>query len=168
MHPFPVVSCPGLRSTPATHCCTQQLRRAYSLRVPRRWQCRQLTHQRASASDVVRHTPCTCWCGPDTAVGQCLGGSRVPAPLYTSRTARQQFVSGARAVHCSRYNSTCVLMWLLRQQSDQSWRCCWWCFFPAGPCHPDGLHLSSKRIKDGLEAHISLPPKYCAFPGDNR
>jgi hypothetical protein len=39
---------------------------------------------------------------------------------------------------------------------------------PAGPSHPDGLHLSSKRIKDGLEAHISLPHKYCAFPGDSR
>lgn len=37
--------------------------------------------------------------------------------------------------------------------------------FGCGPSHPDGLHLSSKRIKDGLEAHISLPHKYCAFPG---
>lgn len=35
----------------------------------------------------------------------------------------------------------------------------------AGPSHPDGLHLASKRIENGLEAHISLPPKYCAFPG---
>eukprot|EP00879_Flechtneria_rotunda_P003509 GHRR01003739.1.p1 GENE.GHRR01003739.1~~GHRR01003739.1.p1 ORF type:complete len:255 (+),score=61.69 GHRR01003739.1:283-1047(+) len=37
--------------------------------------------------------------------------------------------------------------------------------FGCGPAHPDGLHLQSKRIKDGLEARITLPPKYCAFPG---
>jgi hypothetical protein len=57
MMPFPVVlclPCPGPRSTPAIHCCTQQLRRAYSLRGQRRCQCRQHTHQRASALDAVR------------------------------------------------------------------------------------------------------------------
>ncbi|GAX79890.1 hypothetical protein CEUSTIGMA_g7330.t1 [Chlamydomonas eustigma] len=37
--------------------------------------------------------------------------------------------------------------------------------FGCGPAHPDGLHLSSKRIKNGLEAHLSIPSKYCAFPG---
>lgn len=37
--------------------------------------------------------------------------------------------------------------------------------FGCGPTHPDGLHLRSFRIKDGLEARVSLPSKYCAFPG---
>jgi hypothetical protein len=35
----------------------------------------------------------------------------------------------------------------------------------AGPSHPDGLHLESKRIEHGLEARVTLPAKYCAFPG---
>ncbi len=35
----------------------------------------------------------------------------------------------------------------------------------AGPANPEGLHLQSKRILNGLEAVISLPTKYCAFPG---
>ncbi|KAF8072597.1 hypothetical protein HT031_000257 [Scenedesmus sp. PABB004] len=37
--------------------------------------------------------------------------------------------------------------------------------FGCGPAHPDGLHLRSMRIDSGLEARISLPAKYCAFPG---
>lgn len=37
--------------------------------------------------------------------------------------------------------------------------------FGCGPAHPDGLHLESKRIENGLEARLSLPAKYCAFPG---
>uniref|UniRef100_A0A383VQN5 Thioesterase domain-containing protein n=1 Tax=Tetradesmus obliquus TaxID=3088 RepID=A0A383VQN5_TETOB len=37
--------------------------------------------------------------------------------------------------------------------------------FGCGPAHPDGLHLESKRIEHGLEARVSLPAKYCAFPG---
>ncbi|KAF6264506.1 HotDog domain-containing protein [Scenedesmus sp. NREL 46B-D3] len=37
--------------------------------------------------------------------------------------------------------------------------------FGCGPSHPDGLHLESKRIEHGLEARVSVPPKYCAFPG---
>lgn len=43
-----------------------------------------------------------------------------------------------------------------------------WCLglsILAGPAHPDGLHLESKRIEHGLEARVSLPAKYCAFPG---
>lgn len=39
------------------------------------------------------------------------------------------------------------------------------CCVAAGPSHPDGLHLQSKRIENGLEARIALPAKYCAFPG---
>lgn len=38
---------------------------------------------------------------------------------------------------------------------------CWGC----GPAHPDGLQLKSRRIAGGLEARLSLPAKYCAFPG---
>eukprot|EP00775_Hariotina_reticulata_P002564 gene2564-2866_t len=37
--------------------------------------------------------------------------------------------------------------------------------FGCGPAHPDGLHLLSKRIENGLEARISVPARYCAFPG---
>eukprot|EP00882_Tetradesmus_deserticola_P002283 GHRQ01002436.1.p1 GENE.GHRQ01002436.1~~GHRQ01002436.1.p1 ORF type:complete len:239 (+),score=66.71 GHRQ01002436.1:342-1058(+) len=37
--------------------------------------------------------------------------------------------------------------------------------FGCGPSHPDGLHLESKRIEQGLEARVSLSSKYCAFPG---
>eukprot|EP00983_Pelagomonas_calceolata_P129775 1161635-Pelagomonas_calceolata.AAC.4 len=34
-----------------------------------------------------------------------------------------------------------------------------------GPSHPDGLHLRSYRtMKNGLEAHVRIPAKYCAFP----
>lgn len=42
-----------------------------------------------------------------------------------------------------------------------------WGVTAAGPSHPDGLHLESKRIENGLEAHITLPAKYCAFPGNH-
>lgn len=35
----------------------------------------------------------------------------------------------------------------------------------AGPAHASGLQLKSKRINNGLEAHITIPRKYCAFPG---
>ncbi len=35
----------------------------------------------------------------------------------------------------------------------------------SGPAHPEGLHLQSRRRKNGLEAEISIPSKYCAFPG---
>ena len=35
----------------------------------------------------------------------------------------------------------------------------------SGPSHPDGLHLRSRRIPNGLEAHVTLSSKYCAFPG---
>lgn len=38
-------------------------------------------------------------------------------------------------------------------------------FDDAGPAHPDGLYLESKRIRDGLEATILIPATYCAFPG---
>ncbi|KAF5834906.1 hypothetical protein DUNSADRAFT_8177 [Dunaliella salina] len=38
--------------------------------------------------------------------------------------------------------------------------------FGCGPSHPDGLHLRSYRtMKNGLEAHVRIPAKYCAFPG---
>lgn len=37
--------------------------------------------------------------------------------------------------------------------------------FGCGPAHPDGLHLKSKRIQNGLEATIVIPTKFCAFPG---
>ena len=37
--------------------------------------------------------------------------------------------------------------------------------FLSGPAHPEGLHLKSKRIPDGLEAFLSIPGKFCAFPG---
>ncbi len=35
----------------------------------------------------------------------------------------------------------------------------------AGPSHPDGLQLKSRRIAGGLEARLRIPSKYCAFPG---
>eukprot|EP00877_Chromochloris_zofingiensis_P004497 jgi/Chrzof1/14048/Cz08g22160.t1 len=37
--------------------------------------------------------------------------------------------------------------------------------FGCGPAHDDGLGLHSKRIHNGLEAHISIPHKYRALPG---
>lgn len=37
--------------------------------------------------------------------------------------------------------------------------------FGCGPMNPDGIHLKSKRIENGLEGRIALPSKYCAFPG---
>mmetsp|Transcript_12606 Transcript_12606/g.22316 ORF Transcript_12606/g.22316 Transcript_12606/m.22316 type:complete len:266 (+) Transcript_12606:60-857(+) len=37
--------------------------------------------------------------------------------------------------------------------------------FGCGPSHPDGLHLRSMRIKNGLEAVVQLDRKYVAFPG---
>jgi len=37
--------------------------------------------------------------------------------------------------------------------------------FGCGPAAPDGLHLRSFRVPGGLEASVSLNPKYCAFPG---
>lgn len=37
--------------------------------------------------------------------------------------------------------------------------------FGCGPSHPDGLHLQSRRITNGLEARITVPHKFCAFPG---
>eukprot|EP00882_Tetradesmus_deserticola_P018066 GHRQ01019389.1.p1 GENE.GHRQ01019389.1~~GHRQ01019389.1.p1 ORF type:complete len:167 (+),score=13.37 GHRQ01019389.1:342-842(+) len=40
--------------------------------------------------------------------------------------------------------------------------------FGCGPSHPDGLHLESKRIEQGLEARVSLSSKYCAFPGTHQ
>lgn len=38
---------------------------------------------------------------------------------------------------------------------------CWGC----GPAAPKGLHLRSFRTADGLEASLTLPPSFCAFPG---
>lgn len=35
----------------------------------------------------------------------------------------------------------------------------------AGPLHPDGLGLQSRRIPHGLTANIAFTPKYQAFPG---
>ena len=37
--------------------------------------------------------------------------------------------------------------------------------FGCGPEHPDGLRIKSYRIADGLEARVTLPQKYSAFPG---
>lgn len=37
--------------------------------------------------------------------------------------------------------------------------------FGCGPSAPDGLKLQSYRIEDGLEARVSIDPKFCAFPG---
>lgn len=37
--------------------------------------------------------------------------------------------------------------------------------FGCGPAAPDGLHLRSFRVPGGLEASVSLDPKYNAFPG---
>jgi hypothetical protein len=37
--------------------------------------------------------------------------------------------------------------------------------FGCGPSHPDGLHLRSMRHHGGLQAHVSVPKRYCAFPG---
>lgn len=51
MYPGCCVTC--VRSTPATACCTQQCRQAYSLRGQRRCQCSKHTHQRASALVAV-------------------------------------------------------------------------------------------------------------------
>ena len=42
---------------------------------------------------------------------------------------------------------------------------CVYCCFCTGPMNPDGIHLKSKRIENGLEGRIALPSKYCAFPG---
>lgn len=33
-----------------------------------------------------------------------------------------------------------------------------------GPANPEGLRLQSRRIENGLEAVVRIPPKYCAFP----
>ncbi|KAI8466051.1 MAG: HotDog domain-containing protein [Monoraphidium minutum] len=38
---------------------------------------------------------------------------------------------------------------------------CWGC----GPLAEDGLRLRSFRIKNGLESTITIPPRFCAFPG---
>jgi hypothetical protein len=38
---------------------------------------------------------------------------------------------------------------------------CWGC----GPAAEDGLHLRSKRVENGLEARVTLDPKYASFPG---
>jgi hypothetical protein len=37
--------------------------------------------------------------------------------------------------------------------------------YGCGPCNPEGLQLRSYRAPDGLVARITLPAKYCAFPG---
>jgi acyl-coenzyme A thioesterase PaaI-like protein len=37
--------------------------------------------------------------------------------------------------------------------------------FGCGPSAPDGLKLQSYRIENGLEARVSIDPKFCAFPG---
>jgi len=37
--------------------------------------------------------------------------------------------------------------------------------FGCGPAAPDGLLLRSFRVPGGLEASVTLDPKYCAFPG---
>lgn len=37
--------------------------------------------------------------------------------------------------------------------------------FGCGPAHPDGLRLKSFRFKYGLEAFVTIPTKFCAFPG---
>lgn len=37
--------------------------------------------------------------------------------------------------------------------------------FGCGPAHPDGLKVQSKRIENGLEAHLRVAEKFCAFPG---
>lgn len=50
---YPGCCVPCVRSTPATACCTQQCRQAYSLRGQRRCQCSKHTHQRASALVAV-------------------------------------------------------------------------------------------------------------------
>lgn len=37
--------------------------------------------------------------------------------------------------------------------------------FGCGPQAPDGLKLRSFRAAEGLEAAVTIDPKYCAFPG---
>ena len=62
--------------------------------------------------------------------------------------------SRARLSHPARTASLCQLAYTPDSK-------CWGC----GPAEEDGLQLRSFRIKNGLEARITVPNQYCAFPG---
>jgi hypothetical protein len=90
------------------------------------------------------------WCFPRNK------GRPIRAPVPQSSASQLLVVPVSRTWACYLFFCYCYYYYCC---------CCCCCTSSAGPAHPDGLHLQSRRLENGLEARITLPSKYCAFPG---